>query len=171
MKAIAKSMLAAALIVAAGTTLAQQPLQMTREDRAEVISARPYRDASTADVQTRERQECWNERTRTYESGYYRDRDGRLYRGDISINGNGVLIGAVLTSGAAGNERQFRGNDGVVRRCRTIVTTVTRPSDRDFLVIYRYAGQTYTTRTEHMPGRWMPVIVTVQTKDPALNRR
>jgi uncharacterized protein YcfJ len=171
MKTIAKSMLAAALILAAGATLAQQPLQMSHEDRAQVISVRLYQDASKSDVTTRERQECWNERTRTYESGYYRDRDGRLYRGDISITANGVLIGAALTSGAAGNERQFRGNDGVVRRCRTITTTITRPSDRDFLVTYRYAGQTYTTRTEHRPGQWMPVIVNVQTKDPAVNRR
>jgi len=170
MKCIASSIIAATLALAVGSAIAQPALQMTREDRAEVLRVQPYRDASMGDVQTRERQECWNERTRTYEGGYYRDRDGRLYRGDITINAGGVLIGAVV-NGNAGNERQFRGNDGVVRRCRTVVTTITRPSDRDFLVTYRYAGQTYTARTEHNPGRWLPVIVEVRPQDTAQNRR
>jgi uncharacterized protein YcfJ len=171
MKRIVSSAIAATLSLAVGAAIAQPALQTTREDRAEVIRVQPYRDASMADVQTRERQECWNERTRVYEGGYYRDRDGRLYRGDISINGNGILIGAVVTGGNAGNERQFRGNDGVIRRCRTVVTTIIRPSDHDFIVTYRYAGQTYTARTEHNPGRWLPVIVEVRPQDTAQNRR
>src|SRR5207244_55623 len=103
--------------------------------------------------QTRVREECWNERSRGYEGGYYRDGEGRLYRddGDGHTNTSGMLIGA-LVGGAVGNqvgkgdgraaatvagavvggaigahageEHQFRGDDGVVRRCRTIVTTV-----------------------------------------------
>ena len=45
------------------------------------------------------RQECWNERTNGYESGYYRDENGRLYRGDSTANG--TLLGAII-GGALG---------------------------------------------------------------------
>jgi uncharacterized protein YcfJ len=47
------------------------------------------------------RQECWNERTNSYDNGYYRDQNGRLYRGDSTTNG--TLLGAVI-GGALGNQ-------------------------------------------------------------------
>lgn len=47
------------------------------------------------------RQECWNERSNAYESGYYRDQNGRVYRGDSTANG--TLLGA-LVGGALGNQ-------------------------------------------------------------------
>ena len=47
------------------------------------------------------RQECWNERTNAYDSGYYRDANGRLYRGDSTANG--TLLGALI-GGAVGNQ-------------------------------------------------------------------
>jgi len=47
------------------------------------------------------RQECWNERTNSYDPGYYRDENGRLYRGDSTANG--TLLGAVI-GGALGNQ-------------------------------------------------------------------
>src|SRR5262245_48726191 len=47
------------------------------------------------------RQECWNERTNAYDSGYYRDQNGRLYRGDSTANG--TLLGALI-GGAVGNQ-------------------------------------------------------------------
>ena len=47
------------------------------------------------------RQECWNERTNAYDPGYYRDQNGRLYRGDSTTNG--TLLGAVI-GGALGNQ-------------------------------------------------------------------
>jgi uncharacterized protein YcfJ len=46
------------------------------------------------------RQECWNEQTNAYDPGYYRDANGRLYRGDSTANG--TLLGAVI-GGALGN--------------------------------------------------------------------
>jgi uncharacterized protein YcfJ len=47
------------------------------------------------------RQECWNEQTNAYDPGYYRDANGRLYRGDSTANG--TLLGAVI-GGALGNQ-------------------------------------------------------------------
>jgi hypothetical protein len=207
MKAIAVSAFAVAITMSLAVSASHaqpipQLIHTTSMDRAEVIDVRMYRDASMADgPQVRIRQECWNERTRVYEGGYYQDDQGRLYRdnGDGRTNTSGMLIGAVI-GGALGNqvgkgdgrtaatvagavvggaigahmgndEREFRGNDGVVRRCRRVVTQVFRPSDRDFLVTYRYAGKTYTARTERNPGRWMPVIVDVRPQDEAVNRR
>src|SRR4249920_3084505 len=41
------------------------------------------------------RQECWNEQTNGYENGYYRDSNGRLYRGDgrrSNNNAGGTLL-------------------------------------------------------------------------------
>jgi uncharacterized protein YcfJ len=204
MKAVAVSAFAVAITMslAMSASHAQQSVT-TSVDRAEVIDVQPYRDASVADgPQYRLRQECWNERTRVYEGGYYRDNQGRLYRGDSDSRSNtsGMLIGAVI-GGALGNqvgkgdgrtaatvagavvggaigahvgndEHEFRGNDGVVRRCRTVVTQVGfRPSDRDFMVTYRYAGRIYTARTEHNPGRWLPVNVNVRPQDTAINSR
>ena len=49
-----------------------------------------------------QRQECWNERTNNYDSGYYRDSNGRLYRGNDSAAG-GTLLGALI-GGALGNQ-------------------------------------------------------------------
>src|SRR5688500_748961 len=45
-----------------------------RRDIATVVSVQERWDSSGA-----LRQECWNERTNSYESGYYRDDSGRLY--------------------------------------------------------------------------------------------
>lgn len=95
-------------------------------------------------------QECWNERTNAYESGYYRDQSGRLYRGDGRSNSGGALLGALI-GGALGNQvgkgdgrtaatiggaviggaigahvdnndryDEYRDNDGIVRRCRVV---------------------------------------------------
>lgn len=50
-----------------------------------------------------QRQECWNERTNSNESGYYRDESGRLYRGDGSSNTARTLIGAIV-GGALGTQ-------------------------------------------------------------------
>jgi uncharacterized protein YcfJ len=47
------------------------------------------------------RQECWNEQTNAYDPGYYRDQNGRLYRGDSTANG--TLLGAII-GGALGNQ-------------------------------------------------------------------
>ena len=69
----------------------------TRIDRAQVL-----RVESNGAPSTYERQECWNEQTNGYDSGYYRDNNGRLYRGDGRTNTGGMLLGA-LVGGALGN--------------------------------------------------------------------
>ena len=111
---------------------------------------------------TYERQECWNEQTNGYESGYYRDPDGRLYRGDSRTNTKGMIIGA-LVGGALGNtvgkgdgrkaatiagaviggtigahtgndnnDYQYRDDSGTIRRCRTVVTTESGYDNRGY---------------------------------------
>lgn len=71
-------------------------------DRAQVI--RIQRVGHDHGPQTYQRQECWNERTNNYDSGYYRDDNNRLYRGDSSNNKvAGTLLGA-LVGGALGNQ-------------------------------------------------------------------
>lgn len=51
-------------------------------------------------------QECWNDRTRQNEGGYYRDEDGRLHQYDgrrSGGNASGAVIGAII-GGALGNQ-------------------------------------------------------------------
>jgi hypothetical protein len=133
------------------------------------------------------RQECWNERSNGYESGYYRDSNGRLYRGDSTANG--TLLGAVI-GGALGNQvgkgdgrtaatvagaviggvvgnnvdrnhdaYSYQDNSGVERRCRT-VSDGGRFGGYD--VTYRYAGQTYHALMNYRPSRTMRVMVQVR---------
>jgi uncharacterized protein YcfJ len=143
------------------------------------------------------RQECWNEQTNAYDPGYYRDANGRLYRGDSTTNG--TLLGAVI-GGALGNQvgkgdgrtaatvagaliggkighdvdarndsgyastsngYEYRGDNGVVRRCRT-VSDGGRFGGYD--VAYRYAGQTYHALMNYRPGRTMAVMVQVRPR-------
>jgi outer membrane lipoprotein SlyB len=153
---------------------------------------RPNPNAST----TYEREECWNQQTNGYEGGYYRDSDGRLYReGESHTNTGGMLIGALI-GGALGNtvgkgdgrtaatiggavvggaigahvdndhDEEYRDNGGVVRRCRTVVTTVDNdrrpPAPNGYRVTYRYAGQTYEAFMGERPGRWIQVTVDVR---------
>lgn len=69
-----------------------------RSDVAQVISARRVDNGYAY-----ERQECWNEQTRGYDNGYYRDSEGRLYRGDDRNNKSGAVLGAIV-GGALGNQ-------------------------------------------------------------------
>ena len=82
----------------------------TRVDRARVV------DVDRVYTQTPGRlvQECWNERTRRYDTGYYRDDRGRLYR-DSDDGTDGAIIGALI-GGLAGN--QVGGGSG--RRAATV---------------------------------------------------
>ncbi len=203
MKRIAISFLSLA-IAAAGSAGAQgygpdRDGQRTHHsDRAEVLRVdrvgNPYAGPSTY-----EREECWNEQTNGYDSGYYRDNDGRLYRGDGRTNTGGMLLGA-LVGGALGNtvgkgdgrkaatvagaviggtigahagdnhdDYEYRGDNGVVRRCRTVVTN--NDDNRGYggpggyNVTYRYAGQTYQAFTNYRPGRYIRVTVDVRPDD------
>lgn len=69
-----------------------------------------------------QRQECWNEESDRYDSGYYRDSNGRLYRGDGRTSNNsttGAALGALI-GGALGN--QVGKGDG--RKAATIAGAV-----------------------------------------------
>ena len=136
------------------------------------------------------RQECWNERTNAYDSGYYRDQNGRLYRGDSTANG--TLLGALI-GGALGNQvGKGDGRTAATVAGAVIGGTVGNRIDRDhdsttayqyrdesgvvrrcrtvsdggrfggYDVTYRYAGQTYHALMNYRPGRTMRVMVQVR---------
>ena len=117
MKRIAISMLTLAITAAAGGAFAA-PQDYRNDDR----DNNGYSDSRNGNNNRRndvaqvirvermnngygayQRQECWNEQTRDYDDGYYRDNDGRLYRGDNSNNKSGAVIGAIV-GGALGNQ-------------------------------------------------------------------
>jgi len=137
------------------------------------------------------RQECWNERTNAYDSGYYRDANGRLYRGDSTANGTllGALIGGAVGNqvgkgdgrtaatiagavigGAVGNnvDRNHDSSGAYSYRDQSgIVRRCRQVSDNDgrfggYDVTYRYAGQTYHALMNYRPGRTMRVMVQVR---------
>jgi hypothetical protein len=70
--------------------------RVTRVERISNRNDRNQRDSY-------QRQECWNERTNSNESGYYRDESGRLYRGDSSSKTTRTVIGAIV-GGALGTQ-------------------------------------------------------------------
>ena len=86
-----------------------------RNDLAQVIRV----ERVNSNVGAYQRQECWNEQTRGYEDGYYRDDYGRLYRGDDRNSKTGVVVGAIV-GGALGN--QVGKGDG--RKAATIAGAV-----------------------------------------------
>lgn len=74
-----------------------------RSDRAQVIRVDRINDRNGGYSDSGyQRQECWSEQSNNYQGGYYRDSDGRLYRGDHHNNTAGTLLGA-LVGGALGN--------------------------------------------------------------------
>ena len=138
------------------------------------------------------RQECWNEQTNAYDPGYYRDQNGRLYRGDSTANGTllGALIGGALgnqvgkgdgrtaatvagavVGGAIGNniDRNHDATSGYeYRGDNGIVRRCRTVSDGGrfggYDVTYRYAGQNYHALMNYRPGRTMAVMVQVRPR-------
>ena len=97
MKSLVATALASALMLSfAGTADAQR--FETRYDRARVVDV----DQVYTQQPGRVVQECWNERSRRYDTGYYRDDRGRLYR-DNDNGTEGAVIGAII-GGLAGNQ-------------------------------------------------------------------
>src|SRR4249919_1841331 len=114
MKRLAISTLALALVAAGGATAQSYGTYNNaaysngpRVDYARVIRVERlgygYGDRYNNIYGSNVRQECWNETTNAYESGYYRDQYGRLYRGDGRSNNGGALLGALI-GGALGNQ-------------------------------------------------------------------
>jgi uncharacterized protein YcfJ len=219
MKAISTSVIALALTAALGTSaIAAAQDYGSRYDsgnsrydyRYDTYNARDVRNTNARrDIATvirvderwgdpgYERQECWNERSNGYESGYYRDQNGRLYRGDSTANGTllGAIIGGALgnqvgkgdgrkaatvagavAGGVIGNnidrnhdsgQYQYQDNSGVTRRCRT-VSDGGRFGGYD--VTYRYAGQTYHALMNQRPGRTLRVMVEVRPQFEGMAR-
>ncbi len=110
MKGIAITVLALAVAGTTGLAFAQDyhndprnGPSNARSDWAQVVSVERVGGQYPVDPVGYERQQCWNEQTRNYDDGYYRDHDGRLYRGDAHSNTKGAIIGA-LVGGALGNQ-------------------------------------------------------------------
>lgn len=185
MKTITATALFAAIALSVAGNASAQRFE-TRYDRARVVDV----DRVYAQSPGRIVQECWNERTRSYDAGYYRDDRGRLYRG--RDNGTeGALIGALI-GGALGNQvgdgsgrtaatvagalvggkvgrdidrdngdYSYRSDRGVVTRCRTVETTGGSRLD-GFQVTYVYNGVQGRAFMRNHPGRTIPVAVDVR---------
>lgn len=201
MKRLAQSILSLSLVA----TLSGAALAQSDHDRGDYASGSQYRDVARVtrveivnghggrhDRDPYARQECWDEVFNRYDSDYYRDESGRLYRGDSNKTAR-TLIGA-LVGGALGN--QVGGGDG--RTAATIAgaaigATVGNKSGRDdryeghdryrdnsgferrcrtvggyghgrdtYRVSYRYSGRNYQTVTDIKPGRTLRVLVDVR---------
>lgn len=101
--------LSLALIVATGTSLvlAQDYGNGNRgygnnryDDNAQVIRVTRTNDQRTS----YQPQQCWNEQTNNYDDGYYRDRNGGLYREEGRKSGVGGAVIGGLVGGAAGSQ-------------------------------------------------------------------
>lgn len=179
---IATAVVTALALGAAGTADAQR--FQTRYDRARVVDV----DRVYAQGPGRVVQECWNDRTRRYDAGYYRDDRGRLYR-QRDDGTEGALIGALI-GGALGNQvgdgsgrtaatiagaiaggaigknideddYRYRRNDGVVTRCRT-TQTAGYGRQAGYRVTYVYNGVRGEAYMRNYPGRTIPVEVDVR---------
>jgi len=138
-------------------------------------------------------QQCWNEQTNNYEDGYYRDRNGGLYRGmskngkagaaagtEVGVGQNNagtsladVVMGAIIGNGVptksdGADTYSYRENNGTIRRCRTTGGYAEygyNPNNHGYNVTYRYAGRNYQTVTRENPGKYLPVTVDVRPRD------
>jgi uncharacterized protein YcfJ len=158
-----------------------------RTDVAQVTRVVRYSDP----YRSFQREQCWNEQSRRYDDDYYRDENGRLYRDDGRNNNTGIVVGAIVggalghqvgngdgrraatiagavIGGAVGHnidrndgDHEYRGNDGIVRRCRTVEGMGNRHRRDGFEVTYRYAGQSYQAYMQRHPGRTIRVLVDV----------
>lgn len=182
-----------------------------RADTAQVVRVQERFERN----QGHQYQECWNERTRQNEGGYYRDEDGRLHRYDgrrKDGNTGGAVIGALI-GGALGNQvgqgsgrtaatiagaaigasignragekdhadgyDYYRDDSGQTLRCRVVSEQDYdhRYGDRyghyrgdaNYLVTYRYSGQTYQAVLSRRPGRYLRVLVDVQPQEQAVS--
>jgi uncharacterized protein YcfJ len=191
MKALTLSLVTAALFGIGGNAVAQYgpaPDTEVRSDVARVLDVDPIRVNHRPG---RTYQECWNDRADRYDSGYYRDDRGRLYREkDDGTAGAvvGALIGGVLgnqvgdgkgrtaatiagavAGGAIGKRAdendffRYRDDRGREVRCRTV--TEHGRGERAFRVVYEYAGATYETITRRHPGRSLPIVVQIRPQD------
>lgn len=131
-----------------------------------------------------QRQECWNEQANRFDTNYYRDANGRLYRSDSQGNiGTTVIgtfvnnttnqttasIGAALIDGVMGNNNnrlngydRYTDNSNSVRRCRTVNNDNNRNYSSGYNVTYRYGNETYHSFMTTRPGRTIRVAVNVQ---------
>jgi uncharacterized protein YcfJ len=181
MKSLIATAVLAALALGAANPAEAQRFE-TRYDRARVVDVdRVYTQRPGRVVQ-----ECWNERTRRYDAGYYRDDRGRLYR-DRDDGTEGALIGALI-GGALGNQvgdgrgrtaatvagaligagvgknidedddYRYRGAGGVETRCRTVQTAY-RSGAPGYRVTYVYNGIRGEALMRDYPGRTIPVEV------------
>ncbi len=91
-----------------------------RSDIATVVRVNPAYDNRGGYQGGYQRQECWNEQGNRYDGGYYRDSNGRLYRGDGRSNTSGATVLGALIGGALGN--QVGKGDG--RKAATIAGAV-----------------------------------------------
>lgn len=168
-----KTLTAATTALLAGSSLLTTArADHERESYATVLRSEPvirYVDVSTP------REECWDEAVHHREERDYTT--GRTILGGLIGAAIGNQIGrgrgndaATVAGGLAGaaiganSAKRDHYEDQYVtheRRCRTVYESHAEERIDGYDVTYRYAGETYTTRLPHDPGRRLPVHVSV----------
>ena len=174
-----KSMMTIGTLLLAGSMAVSAGPRMNHfEDTARVIDVEPI--YQTVAIQEPE-QVCWDE-----DVSYY-DPDQKRYTGTVLggvIGGalaNGLhqgrgkgkdaaTLAGVLLGGAIGHDISQHASHGhqkavTQRFCETRNHTTYEEQVVGYRVKYRYRGQVYTTRTEHHPGKWIPVRINVTPLD------
>lgn len=141
---------------------------------ADVVSSRPiYRDVEVSSP----REECWDEPVAHRDNRHWgvtaQTITGGLIGGVIgnqAVHGSkrdaatalGALAGAAIGANRAARQRDAAPEYTTYeRRCRTVRSSHTEQRIDGYDVTYRYGGRLYHTRTQHDPGRRIPVNVSV----------
>jgi uncharacterized protein YcfJ len=164
-------------LLTACSTVPTSPAEPVYMDTAEVIQAEPlYQPVQVA----RPVRECWTEtvpHASPRRSSYAGPIAGGIIGGVIGSKlgrgwGNAPLAVAGALVGASIGERLSTPAYAYgpttwsnVQRCRTVNQYEQRQQVVGYRVDYRYEGQTFTTRTQRHPGRYIRVRVDVDPVD------
>ena len=173
MKTLIASTLAATLGLNATSVLAAHPRQHDSHGmyhKARVISAEPITRLVRVAVP---QQECYTEEVIT--PVYSARSDGAALVGGIigGVLGHnlgdgrhgatvaGTIIGAAVGKSVTRHHDRYYEQVNLVDRCEMRTTYHMEERIEGYHVTYRYQGRVFTTRTEHDPGKFIPVRVEV----------
>lgn len=173
MKTILTTGLVTVLGMASATALAAHPHYQNNHgmyDKAKVISAEPITRLVRVAVP---QQECYTEEVIT--PVYTGRSDGAALAGGIvgGVLGHkigdgrkgatlaGAIIGAAVGKNLTRHQDSYYEQVSYVDRCDTHTAYHMEERIEGYHVTYRYKGRIFTTRTEHDPGRFIPVRVDV----------
>lgn len=173
MKTIIATGLATVLGMASASALAAHPQYHKNHgmyDKAKVISAEPITRLVRVAVP---QQECYTEEVITPVYTARSDSAAlvggivggmlghRLGDGRGGATVAGTIIGAAVGKNMTRHQDSYHEQVSYVDRCEVRTSYHMEERIEGYHVTYRYKGRVYTTRTEHDPGRFIPVQVDV----------